>query len=404
MSTGDPSASETVAASPMRRGWIIVLVIALCAAVAQAFGRFSYGLVLPAVRDDLGISNAMAGALGGANVGAYLLGTIAVAWATSRFRLLAVLRVGVALSAGGLLLASLADSPLVLAVALFVAGVGGACVWIPAPAVAADAMPGRRRALAVGLTGSGIGVGVVSASLLAASLRGDVGDHAWALVYRIEGAVGVLALLAVLWLVRHVQAAPTGGGGLGGFGALRRMPGWLPLLVAYATFGFMYLLVLGFLTTRLEDDSAWTGAEAALAFTLVGVTMIFGGPLLVTIAQRIGVRAAAMVAFAVWPVLVGVVLTGAPVATLIACLGLGLLFSGIPLLMTIYVVEHTSAADYGPAFSAATLAFGVAQMISPPIGGVIADLTGSFTAVFLLAGAMGGVGLAASWRLPPRGA
>ncbi|MDZ7827710.1 MAG: MFS transporter [Gammaproteobacteria bacterium] len=276
MSTGDPLPSEAGSAHPGRRGWTIVLVIALCAAVAQAFGRFSYGLVLPAVRDDLGISNAMAGALGGANVGAYLLGTVGVAWATSRFRLLTVLRLGVALAATGLLLASLAASPLVLAAALFVAGVGGACVWIPAPMVAADAVPARRRALAVGLTGSGIGVGVVSASLLAAYLRADLGDNAWALVYRIEGAVGVLALLAVLWLVRHAQAVPSGGGGLGGFGALRRMPGWRPLLVAYSTFGFMYLLVLGFLTTRLEDDSAWTGPEAAFAFTLVGAAMVFG--------------------------------------------------------------------------------------------------------------------------------
>lgn len=178
----------------------------------------------------------------------------------------------------------------------------------------------RRRALAVGLTGSGIGVGVVSASLLAASLCADFGDHAWALVYRIERAEGVLALLAVLWLVRHAQAAPAGRG-LGGFGALRRMPGWRPLLGAYSTFGFMYLLVLGFLTTRLEDDSAWTGLDAAFAFTLVGVTMIFGRPLLVTIAQRTGVRAAAMVAFALWPVLVGVVLTGVPVPALVAWLG-----------------------------------------------------------------------------------
>ena len=45
------------------------------------------------------------------------------------------------------------------------------------------------------------------------------------------------------------------------------------------------------------------------------------------------------------------------------------------------------AVRYGwlsPAYSAATLAFGVAQMASPQVGGVIADWQGSFTAVFLL--------------------
>ena len=389
----DPSAQGV-------RGWAMVLTIALCAAVAQAFGRFSYGLVLPAVRDDLAISNALAGSLGGANVAAYLLGTLAVAWATGRFRLLAVLRFGVALATAGLVLAALSDSAFTLGAALFIAGFGGACVWIPAPMVVADAVPATRRALAIGLTGSGIGVGVVSASLLAAALRSRQGDAAWSAVYGLEAGVGLLALVGLLLLVRHAQDTPTGGGGVGGFGALQRMKGWLPILVAYSAFGFMYLLVLGFLTTRLEDDSGWTSRDASIAFTLVGIAMVFGGPLFVSFARRVGVRLASSVAFGLWPVLVLVIWSGVPLPTFVACLGLGLLFGGIPLLVTMYVVDHTSAADYGPAFSAATLAFGVAQMISPPIGGLLADASGSFTLVFALSACVALVGLAASLKLP----
>jgi MFS family permease len=170
--------------------------------------------------------------------------------------------------------------------------------------------------------------------------------------------------------------------------------------MAYATFGFMYLLVIGFLTTRLEDDSAWTTGDAAIAFTLMGSAMIFGGPTFVAISHRVGVRLALSIAFALWPLLVWVVLTGFYLPTLAACLGLGLLFSALPTLMTIYVVENTTAQDYGPSFAAATLTFGIAQTISPPIGGFIADLSGSFTLVFLLSSVMAVVGLMASLRLP----
>ena len=42
-----------------------MLLMALSAAVGQAFGRFSYGVLLPAVRDDMGISNTLAGFIGG---------------------------------------------------------------------------------------------------------------------------------------------------------------------------------------------------------------------------------------------------------------------------------------------------------------------------------------------------
>jgi MFS family permease len=128
--------------------------------------------------------------------------------------------------------------------------------------------------------------------------------------------------------------------------------------------------------------------------------MIFGGPTFVAISHRLGIRLALSIAYGLWPVFTCIVLTGFYLPTLAACIGLGLLFSALPTLMTIYVVENTTAEDYGPSFAAATLTFGIAQTISPPIGGFIADLSGSFTLVFLLSSVMAVVGLMASLRLP----
>jgi predicted MFS family arabinose efflux permease len=108
------------------RGPLAVGVLAVGAAVAQAFGRFTYGVLLPAIRDDLGISNTVAGSLATVNVAAYLVGTLAVASATSRYRLLAVLRVGFVLAASGLVLSAISDSAWTLAVGLFLSGLGGA--------------------------------------------------------------------------------------------------------------------------------------------------------------------------------------------------------------------------------------------------------------------------------------
>ena len=84
----------------------------------------------------------------------------------------------------------------------------------------------------------------------------------------------------------------------------------------------------------------------------------------------------------------------------IAVFGVGMMFSGAPSLITAHVVDNTTPETYGPAFSAATLAFGVTQMISPQIGGAIADVTGSFTPVFVLSAAVSGIGALAASRLP----
>ncbi|MGI9596537.1 MAG: MFS transporter [Acidimicrobiales bacterium] len=385
-------------------GFPAVALVAVGAAVAQSFGRFTYGVLLPAVRDDLGISNTVAGSIGTLNVGAYLIGTIAVALATAKHRLLDVMRVGFLFSTAGLIMAAVSPGPLVLGLAMVLTGFGGACIWIPAPVIAADALAPQRRALAVGLMGSGIGVGILFSGQLSGYVRSTLGDQSWRTVYVVEASIAVVVLVATLLFIGHSQARPTAGRpGIGGFSVLRRMPGWIALTLAYTSFGFMYLLVIAFLTTRLEDDSNWTGPRASLAFTALGLAVIFGGPALIGLARRIGPRLSMALAFTTWSGLAILVLPGWFGPTLGASVGLGLLFGGIPTLITLYVVENTSVEDYGPSFAAATLAFGVAQMLSPQIGGLIADLTGSFTPVFVLSSGFALTGTIAALQLPRPG-
>ena len=385
---------------PKIRAWTAVLLIAMGTAVAQSFGRFTYGILLPAIRDDLQISNTIAGSLAAANVAAYLVGTLVVAWASSHLRLLVVFRLGLAMATLGLFAIAMAQTPPLLVIGLVLAGLGGAFVWIPAPIIAADSLPAEQRALGVALMSSGVGLGLVFSSFLSGHLRSIQGDAAWSAVYEVLGTIAVIALLGSLLLVKHRQTSPSANAGFGGFSALSRMRGWRALIFAYAVFGFTYLLVLGFLTTRLEDDSLWSSADATFAFTLMSIAMVVGGPILIGLTKRIGHRLVLGGAFLSWSILVSVVLFGWMLPTLFAVMGLGILFSGIPTVITLYVVENTSSNDYGPCYAAATLAFGVAQVASPQVGGVIADITGSFTAVFVLSAALSISGLVAALRLP----
>ena len=357
---------------------------------------------MPAVRDDLGITNTLAGTISAVNVGGYLFGTIVVAWAAGHMQLLQVLRTGLVLTSAGLLLAAAADTPHYLAFALLCTGVGGAMVWIPAPIIAADAMPASQRSTAVGLLGSGIGLGIVFTGVLSGYVLANYGDAGWHNAYWIDASIACVALVGLFAIVRHSQGQTSDKGGIGGFSTLRKMRGWLPLTLAYSAFGFMYLLIIGFLTTRLEDDSGWSAVSAAYAFTLLGIAMVFGGPASIWLQKRLGSRHTIMAVFASWSVLTLVVLGGWFVPTLVAIVGLGMLFTALPALVTLYVVDNTSGRDYGPAYSAITLAFGVAQTLSPQVGGLLADWTGSFTWVFVLSSAVSLLGVAAAYRLPAK--
>lgn len=394
--------SDASASQRRLTGAAAVILMALVAALAQSFGRFTYGVLLPAVRDDLGLSNTVAGSLATVNMAAYLVGSLIVATASSRFRLISVMRVGMVLAIIGQALATVSPGPVVLGVGLFAQGLGGALTWIPAPVVTADAIAPERRGLAVGFLGAGMGLGVVFAGQLSGIVRSTMGDASWRTVYFVQLIIGAVVVAVVLLAIGHRQERLASRTGLGGFSALRRVPGWAPLVSAFFVFGLLYLLVISFLTTRLEDDSGWTSTQASLAFTLVGVAMIFGGPLFIALSERIGARWTLAMSFGGWAVVTTLILPGWLVPTLVLSVAVGLLFASMPSVLTAYVVNNTATDDYGPAFSAVTFSFGIAQMISPQLGGFIADRAGSFTPVFLLSAALAVVGMFTSFGLPRR--
>lgn len=381
------------------RGWAAVLLVALAATVAQAFGRFTYSVLLPAVRDDLGLSNSLAGLLGTLNVGAYLLGVLLIVRATARVRLLTLMRTGLVLSIGGMVVAAYAPGGVVLAGGLVLMGLGGACIWIPSPALAASAVPDRRRGLAVGFIGAGIGIGIVSAGQLTNVLRERIGDEAWHDVYLVEALVSVAIALAILLLLRpEVDPKPNRIGS--GLSVLRTMDGWAALTSAYAAFGFSYLLALTYLTARLEDDAGFSEGQAAAAFAVSGLAAIAGGILLGMLTDRLGPRRVLLLSFTCLSVAVAVILAGTVPLVFGGAIVLGMVFSGIPSVIAAYIVQHSTPETYGPRYAVATLAFGVAQVSSPQVGGLIADATGSFTVVFLLAATIAALGAFACYRLP----
>ena len=384
------------------RGWVAVVLVALAALVAQSFGRFTYSVLLPAVRDDLGLSNSLAGLLGTVNVGAYLLGTLLVVRATARLRLMVLMRVGLGLSLTGLALASVAPGGVVLAVGLLLMGLGGAAIWIPSPALASAAVPASRRGLAVGAMGAGIGLGIVAAGQLATALRERLGDAAWQEVYRVETVVAIVVAGAILLLLRP-QDDPVPNRTGSGLAVLRTMDGWAALTGSYAAFGFSYLLALTYLTARLEDDAGFSEGAASSVFALTGLAAVVGGLLFGAVTDRVGPRRTLVGSFVLLSASMLAVLTGDVLVVDVGAVVLGATFSGIPAIIAAYVVEHSDADTYGPRYAVATLAFGIAQVTSPQVGGVIADLTGGFLVVFLVAAAIAATGAVAAWRLPRRG-
>ncbi len=366
------------------RDWAVVLLVAATAGVSQTFGRFTYSLLLTDVRDDFELSNTAAGALGTVNLAAYLAGTIVVSMVVRRLGVSAVARIGIVASTTGIAVLAWSPGLAVLVIGQIVTGFGGAAVWVTAPVLAAERVEQARRGLAIGMASVGIGGAIVIASTIEASLP----TEDWRTVYRVEAAAAVVITLLAL---RLLTGRPTVTSEASGLDALRAIPGWRGLLVAYSLYGLTVALFVNFIVASLEDDSGYSAIEAAAAFSAFGFGTIIGGPSFGPLSDRFGRRAALVAALGLMAGAAVVVPTGARPWATIAAFVFGVAFTGVPTTVAARIRDHVDGPGFGAAFGAATLGFGAALMIGPQLGGALGDAAGSFTPVFVLTAAVAAI-------------
>ena len=366
-------------------------LLLLAVAVGQSFGRFTFAVLLPAVKADLARSYGLSGFLGSINVGAYLIGTALVSVASLRIALHQLVKIGLVLSTTGIIVLASAPNVQALMIGMLLAGVGGAAIYIPAPAITGAAFPPERRGFAVGLLGSGIGLGIVFATQLTNLVRFFGVDGDWRPVWWIEAAVSVVITVACLVLLRpnNADTSPPTPPRLA---ALRQVPGWRYLTATYFCYGLAYILVISYLTAMLERDAHFGHAHAAVVFGCVGLATIPGGIVLGRLGDRVGRKPTIIGGFVLGAACPFVMLVGREPFVLIGAALFGLAFSGNVASIAAYVSDHSRREEFTAAFGAVTLAFGVGQTIGPQLGGFLGDRTHSFTATFAVSGAVWAIG------------
>jgi predicted MFS family arabinose efflux permease len=270
---------------------------------------------------------------------------------------------------------------------------------VPAPGLAGSVVPAARRGAAIGLSGSGIGLGIVFASALASLLHRAGGDASWRTVWLVEAVIAVVALVLCTVLLRP-PAHPADDEPVRA-GALRRVPGWAGLAGGYAAYGLAYSIYTTYVVTALEDDAGFSAAHAAGVYTLLGLALVTGGVLLGPLSDRFGRGRSLVAGYVGMAAAILLVLVGAEPFAAVSALAFGTAMSGLPAVIAAHMSDSLSPREFAGAFGRCTLFFGVAQLCGPPLGGWLAEATGSFTASFLVA-ALVALGGAACSLLVPR--
>jgi predicted MFS family arabinose efflux permease len=348
----------------------IVAGLAMGPAVALGLARFSYALLLPAMRDDLSWSYADAGAMNTANAAGYLAGALIAAPVTRRFGLKGTFLAGILVTALGVGAAGLTSRFMVLLSLRILAGLSGALTFVAGGSMTAAVSGSAARApLALGIYFAGGGFGVAMSALTVPLLLETVGWRGGWIV------LGALALTATLIALPALLRAP--------LPAEQYMTvqesAWSPRdmsieLLGYVLFGAGYIAYATFIIAQLRENSHFTPQEIAFFWAFLGCAAIAGvfawGPVLTRL--RGGRGAAAVIAVvtlgAVLPLLSG----SRPIAYLSALLFGGSFLSTITA-VTSFVRRTAPPEAWTKAIAALTVAFGIGQCVGPILSGHLSD-------------------------------
>jgi predicted MFS family arabinose efflux permease len=241
--------------------------------VGTAYGmaRYGYGLLLPDIRREYGLSTAALGAIAASSYAAYLIGSVVVGALAGRAGLRVLVLIGGASGVAGMTLAGLSSGPGMLVAGVLVAGVSAAFALPPfTDAVEAYLAP-ERRARTLASISSGTGWGVALAAPLAVAAGG-----AWRGAWLAFAAVGVLA---TAWAL-HVL--PAGGRARAAAAVPRLRLGWFvcprsgPLLAGALLVGLGASLYWTFAVDFLVTGGALGPSSGRLFLVLVGVASVVG--------------------------------------------------------------------------------------------------------------------------------
>ncbi len=351
---------------------VIASVLALGAAVSLGLARFSYALLLPPMRTDLGWSYLTAGAMNTANAVGYLIGALLMPMALARWgpRTLLILGSGWATALLGAHALVTADAALYLLRLL--TGIASAATFVSGGVLAAR-LTGAPAGLVLGLYYGGTGVGIIASALVVPPLVALPLPDGWRWAWVALAALALVATFVAAWATASL-ATPAGASP-----ARSASFAWASLghgLASYFLFGLGYIGYMTFVVTLLREQLLSHGVITAF-YGVLGAGVVASSFVWAGLLQRHrGGRPMALLNGLLAVATVLPVLS----TSVVAVFASGVLFGGVFLSVvasTTALVRHNLAPAAWPAGIAAfTIVFAAGQIVGPSLVGWLSDGSG----------------------------
>ena len=396
-------------------GWIVVAVSAVAVLGALGFARFGYTMIMPSMKQGLGLSDSQAGDLATSSMIGYLALAIVSGLLASRFGPRIIITIFMLVTSLGMLFTGLAPSFSYALLTCMLMGFGSAGSNVPVMGLVSAWFSPRRRGLASGIVVSGSSFGLLITGILIPAVLRRYVDSGWRYSWIVLAALTlVIALLCWVFLRNRPSekgTAPVGSEGDGedstGDGEspgvaksttfdwrlVYKSPSIWVLGGIYVLFGFSYIIYATFFARYLIGEAGFTIESAGALWSTVGALSIASGFIWGSASDLVGrkyglaivffLQALCYIVFGVWKALPGYYVSA-------------MLFAftawSIPAIVAATAGDLVGARLAPAALGFITLFFGVGQAAGPFIAGRIAQGTGSYTLAFVIAGIAAGLG------------
>ncbi len=337
--------------------------------------------LLPLYTADLGISKSAAGILSASYAAGTFLGAIPSGYLAARLGVRPTLLIGLGLTSVSCVAFGFAEEIVLLDLARFVQGIGGACTWAGALTWLVAAAPRERRGEMLG--------GALAFAIAGALLGPVVGGLATALSPQLVfSAVAVLAAALAAWALRIPAAAPVPPPGFATVLRSMTRPGVLAAfwLVALPS---LFSGLLNVLAPLRLDELGASGAAVGTVFLVAAGVEAIASRAFGRASDRRG-RLAPMRAGLVGSIVAAVALTLPETIVLLALAVIATVVSlatfWAPAMALLSDVAEASGLDQGFAFALVNLAWAGGQVIGGSAGASLADITSDAVPYLLAAG------------------
>jgi MFS family permease len=341
--------------------------------------------ILPELSDQFDLSKTGAGILAAAYPVGTFVGALPGGWMAARVGVKPTVLLGLSLLVGSSLAFAFADSIVLLDIARFVQGLGGAASWAGSLAWLIGAAPSERRGELIGTALAAAVAGALFGPVLGA-LADGIGQEA------VFGAVAVIGLAMIAWAAQMPAAQPdvvtSLRSAIAALGDRRVAAGmWLTTLPGLL---FGTVAVLG----PLRMDELGAGSAAIAAAFLIGAAFeAFAAPVVGRLSDRRG---------RLIPCIMGVIGGGVSMLVLpwpesawvlgvvivLASPAIGILYAPAMAMLSEGAEEFGIAQGY--AFALTNLAWGMGQGVGEAGSGRLADSLGDRVPYLVLAGVAAG--------------